>query len=303
MIYLNTRLFVNLYIFHIKGEDKDMNYEYEILDAANVLLPEEIFYLNLTHHDMEYHVHAPGSVELNYIVDGECFYDIDSEIFPVKKRSLILVNGHIPHKLICTSPCINMSINCYQHTLSPNFGTLCDLTTAYPALASVLDKLKTGIILPNAKNIYPLMQLIFHEFGHGKDPYYMNLLLNNVLILIQKQMSTTDPTPAQIYVEKVKNYIHYHYFSIKDIDEIADFAALNKVYLQKIFKRETGTTLWNYLTRFRLDKAAYLLCNSDIPIGDIDEMIGINSRQNFYLLFKKIYGMSPSEYKRIHKKS
>ena len=198
------------------------------------------------------------------------------------------------------SPQAHLYISLYKHEYQllsayafAQSGTLHDLTTAYPALASIFDSLKTGVILPNAKNIYPLMQIIFNEFGHGKDPYYMNLMLNNVLILIQKQMSATEPTPAQTYVEKVKNYIHYHYFSIKDIDEIADFAALNKVYLQKIFKRETGTTLWNYLTQFRLDKAAYLLCNSDIPIGDIDEMIGINSRQNFYLLFKKIYGMSP----------
>ena len=38
-----------------------MKHEYKILDPANILLPEEIFYLNLTHHHMEYHVHAPGS--------------------------------------------------------------------------------------------------------------------------------------------------------------------------------------------------------------------------------------------------
>lgn len=279
-----------------------MRQNYEILNPSYVLLPEEVFYLNLTHHQMDYHMHAPGSMELNYIVDGECIYDIDGEIFPVKKRSLILVNGSVPHKLICTSPCINMSINCYQYPLSPDFGTLDTLTTAYPALADLFGSLKTGILVHNAKNIFPLMQLIFNEFTHEKDACYMNLLLNNTFILIQKQLSASRSTQAQVYVDKVKDYIYYHYFSIKNIDEIAEFAALNKVYLQKIFRRETGTTLWNYLTQFRLDKAAYLLSNSDIPIGDIDEMIGINSRQNFYLLFKKFYHMSPSEYKRTQKK-
>ena len=94
---------------------------------------------------------------------------------------------------------------------------------------------------------------------------------------------------------------NYHFFSIENIDEIASYVALNKVYLQKIFREKTGLTIWNYLTKYRMEKAVYFLLYSDTPISDIDELVGINSRQNFYLLFKKQYGMSPSEYRKRYK--
>lgn len=66
--------------------------------------------------------------------------------------------------------------------------------------------------------------------------------------------------------------------------------------MQRIFKQFTNQTVWTYLVALRVKKEAYLLRYTDIPIGDIDENIGINSRQNFYILFKKTHGIiSPSE--------
>jgi transcriptional regulator GlxA family with amidase domain len=56
-------------------------------------------------------------------------------------------------------------------------------------------------------------------------------------------------------------------------------------------------TIWSYLTEIRLKNSIQLLLHTDIPIGDIDEKIGINSRQNFYKLFKSKYNISPSEYR------
>lgn len=133
-----------------------------------------------------------------------------------------------------------------------------------------------------------------------KDPYYLNILVNKALIEVVRLLSA-EKSPTDTYVEQIKNYINYHFFSIENIDEIASYVALNKVYLQKIFREKTGLTIWNYLTKYRMEKAVYFLLHSDTPISDIDELVGINSRQNFYLLFKKQYGMSPSEYRKRFK--
>lgn len=292
---------------------------YEILNPEYVLIPKEICYLNFRHFFMEYHQHPPGSIELNYIVDGECIYDIDGEIFTLPKRSLILVNGNVPHRVLISAGCINMSINCYQEPLQPCFGTLSALISVYPELCSLFENLKTGILLHNVKSIYPLLQSICDVYDSpqnkatlsqtglkvtGKndekvrDLHYLNLLVNKALIDVGKLYMTAEPSTASIYVSQIKTYISYHFFEIKNIDTIAEHIALNKIYLQKIFKKETGMTLWTYLTKFRMQKATYYLTHTRIPIGDIDEMIGINSRQNFYLLFKKEYHISPSEYRR-----
>ena len=56
--------------------------------------------------------------------------------------------------------------------------------------------------------------------------------------------------------------------------------------MERVFKQETGDSIWNYLNNIRMENAVYYLTQSNIPIGDIDELVGIHSRQNFYLLFK-----------------
>ena len=274
---------------------------YPINTTDSVLLPEEICYMNWQRYYMDYHDHPAGSIELNYIVDGNCYYDIDGEIYELSRKNLILVNGRTPHKLISPDSCINMSINLYQSELKPSMGTLSALTLAYPALSELFSQLYTGIVFKNAKNLFPLLLEICNEANNKKDPYYLNLMTNKALVEIL-HLKDNEATPADQYVEQTKNYINYHYFSIVNIDEIATHVALHKVYLQRIFKERTGMTVWNYLTRCRLEKAVYMLIHSDMPISDIDVSVGINSRQNFYLLFKKFYHMSPSEYRKTYRK-
>ena len=279
-----------------------MAYEnaYQITNPDCVLLPEEICYMNWQKYYMDYHQHPAGSIEFNYIVEGTCYYDIAGEIYNLKKRNMMIVNGNTPHKLISPDSCINMSINYYQSELTPSIGTLSALVKAYPCLGTFFQHLNTGLVIQNARNIFHLLEEICNETNNKKDPYYLNILVNKALIEVVRLLSA-EKSPTDTYVEQIKNYINYHFFSIENIDEIASYVALNKVYLQKIFREKTGLTIWNYLTKYRMEKAVYFLLHSDTPISDIDELVGINSRQNFYLLFKKQYGMSPSEYRKRFK--
>ena len=247
-----------------------MENKYVILDSSRAFVPQEICYLNFKHFFMEYHKHDPGSIELNYIVDGECIYDINGEIFTLPKRSLILLNGNIPHRLLISSGCINMSINCSQPPLPHCFGTLGDLVDSYPGLENLFKSLETGIVFRNAKIIYPLLQSICDEYNGNNDINYLNLLTNKAFMDINRFFLSSDSlqmSQTALYVSQVKNYIAYHFFEITGIDDIARHVALNKIYLQKIFKKETNMTLWNYLTKFRMQKATYYLTHTDVPIG------------------------------------
>lgn len=270
---------------------------YQINTGDCVLLPEEICYMNWQKYYMDYHEHPAGSIEFNYIVDGNCYYDIDGEIYELGRKNLLIVNGSTPHKLISPDSCINMSINFYQSVLTPAMGSLSSLTLIYPALQDMFSHLHTGMVIKNAKSLFPLLQEIYNETNNKKDLCFLNILVNKTLIEVLR-LKENEKEPADYYVEQVKNYINYHFFSIHNIEEIASHVSLHKVYLQRIFKEKTGVTVWDYLTRYRMEKAAYFLVYSDTPISDIDELVGVNSRQNFYVLFKKIYKVSPSQYRK-----
>ncbi|WP_155983945.1 helix-turn-helix transcriptional regulator, partial [Paenibacillus sp. 1-18] len=65
----------------------------------------------------------------------------------------------------------------------------------------------------------------------------------------------------------------------------------------RIFKKHTGQTLTAYLTMLRMDKARMLLQQTDIPIQEIADYVGVGSRQYFHMLFKKHTGKTPVEYR------
>lgn len=96
----------------------------------------------------------------------------------------------------------------------------------------------------------------------------------------------------------IKEFIASHYqdetLSIKDISE---HVFLSSSYICTLFKNETGLTLNQYLTDFRIDKAKKLLTDPRYKITDISARVGYSDGNYFGKTFKKLVGMSPSEYR------
>jgi AraC-like DNA-binding protein len=67
-----------------------------------------------------------------------------------------------------------------------------------------------------------------------------------------------------------------------------------------IFKESSKVSVHEYINRKRLDKAVFYLCNQDLSIQEIIEIIGYENETNFYRLFKKFYGVTPNEYRINH---
>ena len=72
---------------------------------------------------------------------------------------------------------------------------------------------------------------------------------------------------------------------------------MNHIYLSRLFKKETGETFLDYLTKFRLKKACILLTQNEYRIYEIASEVGINDSGYFSQVFRKYYGMTPSEYR------
>lgn len=96
----------------------------------------------------------------------------------------------------------------------------------------------------------------------------------------------------------IKEFVSKNYqndsLSIKDISE---HVFLSSSYVCTIFKTETGKTLNQYLTEYRIEKAKKLLMDSRYKITDISSKVGYNDGNYFGKTFKKQVGLSPSEFR------
>jgi two-component system, response regulator YesN len=68
-------------------------------------------------------------------------------------------------------------------------------------------------------------------------------------------------------------------------------------YFSNLFKKEKGVSYVEYLTGVRIEKAKKLLCEKDLKIHEVSNMVGYEDSNYFSRVFKKIVGISPVEYK------
>lgn len=98
-------------------------------------------------------------------------------------------------------------------------------------------------------------------------------------------------------VEKCLKIIERDYDKNISLDEVTKEVAVSKNYFCHIFKKEMNMSIWNYLTKVRLEKAKELLRKSDMKSYEIAFKVGYDNPSYFSKIFKKIEKMTPNEYR------
>ena len=89
-----------------------------------------------------------------------------------------------------------------------------------------------------------------------------------------------------------------YYLNDLNINDISDKLEVTSSYLSKLLKKETGLSFIDYLTNIRIKKAMYIMEDPTIKIYDVAELVGYSNQHYFCRAFKKVVGVSPTEYKR-----
>ena len=123
---------------------------------------------------------------------------------------------------------------------------------------------------------------------------------------LQSRMQTSEPVHGipglkkgdkSKYVLQAMDYIGQHYGDQNiSVGEIAQHLGLSESHLSHLFRKETDYTLLNYLTRYRIHKAMELLRDCRTKVYEVAERVGYRDITYFSATFKKVTGMSPSEF-------
>lgn len=98
-------------------------------------------------------------------------------------------------------------------------------------------------------------------------------------------------------VEFAKRWIKEHIGEKITIPKISGQVYMNPTYFCEYFKKNTGETVLDYVTRVRLEKARELLVKSNMKITDVATQVGYSDTKYFSKLFKNTFGETPSKYK------
>ena len=97
--------------------------------------------------------------------------------------------------------------------------------------------------------------------------------------------------------EQAKSYIDAHFFEKITQNEIAKAVFLTPGHLSKVFKKEEGISLNQYINNKRISCAKQLISHSDVDISEVAVRSGFNSSSYFITYFRKVTGKTPKEYR------
>jgi AraC-like DNA-binding protein len=101
-------------------------------------------------------------------------------------------------------------------------------------------------------------------------------------------------------INKVYQFVMDNYTKNPSLEEVAEIACMSPTAFCRFFKSHTNKTYIQFLNEVKIGNACNLLINNDLSISEICYMTGFNNTAHFNNQFRKILGVTPSEYKHEH---
>lgn len=98
------------------------------------------------------------------------------------------------------------------------------------------------------------------------------------------------------HVQKAIDYIHANYQKKITLEDVASHIFLSPVHTSRIFKKETGKNLIDYINEVKIKKAKKLLDNGEYKIYEVAQIVGFDNAHYFSTLFKKYTNKTATEY-------
>lgn len=166
---------------------------------------------------------------------------------------------------------------------------------------------KNRLPADTAKTIHSYIEQIKYELKNKKSEYHLQVksLLNLLLISLLRDYNYSDLNGningLQFKsIQHILTYIDEHFTEKLSLTELAEMAGMSPNYFSTFFKKISGVTLWDYISSKRINMAVGLIRSRDSGknILEIATMCGFNNTTHFNKMFKRITGMTPTEYKK-----
>ena len=128
------------------------------------------------------------------------------------------------------------------------------------------------------------------------------MYLRQIFLLVQRTRQEQKPsvnTYMQEEMEYARRYFNEHYNEAINIEEYAQSRSMSVSWFQRNFKQIVNYTPMQYLLTIRVNNAASLLETTDYSMSEIAAIVGYDDALYFSRLFRKLKGMSPSEYRKL----
>lgn len=130
---------------------------------------------------------------------------------------------------------------------------------------------------------------------------HLYLIMDAIQKGSSRKRTTQGGKLSEFYTREAITFIEQNYALPVTVEDMAKRCNLDRSYFGKIFRETMGQPPQEFLIRYRMSKAAELLKLTELSIGDISIQVGYPNQLHFSRAFKKVYNISPREYRQNHK--
>lgn len=252
--------------------------------------------------------------ELIYVLSGSCKQNINQNAFTLNTGQFCLVAPNTKHSISVFDSSIIINILIRRNTFEDIFYNILKDTNKLSVFFnnSLYAKTKSPyLIMDSMKDsvIKDQVLAMFLEFLE-KDKYYEDILNSSLMILFSKLLQKYEdkifyPTETKKASSTFSDIMAYIYENYQDtsLNEIAKHFHFSPEYCSRLIKQHTGKSFTKIQQNIRFSKARFFLENTNSTIAEISYLIGYRNVEHFNRLFKKIYDMTPSQYRKNHNSS
>lgn len=257
---------------------------------------------------METHSHEEW--EIMYVVHGRCRVTCiereEERDYDLKEGEYILLGGGVRHRLT-----VEKEMPCRILNLEGNLKTAqqpCQLKMFQTDenILSFLDDRERIMPGNDDGSLHEIMNALIRELKkdgnkeNSSGDLLTELMLGQFLILLARQRAwrKRKQRGGSIYIRRAQSYLEENFDQEITVKTVALAAGISEGYLQRLYKKETGTTVMDEILRLRVEKAKLLLESSTLPVIDVAVNAGFNSRQHFSAIFAQMTGCSPAAFRK-----
>ena len=254
-----------------------------------------------------YPAHSHDSYELFVPLTDSLDFEVASYCYTVKKGDLLLLPPNVIHRLVVTeSEPLEYLYLQFTPRAIPESQELTDI------VAILFDEHTDGsrslrrLSKDRFSFVYAAVKRLCMEGNREVHRQFFCILLPLLqeILLYGSHVSGTydafirEDDSASSLTDQIIDYISRHYAEIRDLSFVYDVFHYSTVHANTLFKARMGVSLWHYVLHIRLDRACDLLL-AGARAEDTATACGFGDYSTFYRIFKKCYGMTPTECRRM----
>jgi AraC-like DNA-binding protein len=136
-----------------------------------------------------------------------------------------------------------------------------------------------------------------HDHSWKSSEMVYSLLAELKLQNLSVQSNSSYP---EVTIQKITEYIHSHFSSKLNLEEISKSFGYTAQHLNKLFKCQLGYSIYQYILKVQLEHAAEILETEDLTVEQVADRVGMEPR-SFYRLFHKKYQIAPGAFRKVMK--